>query len=184
MESQIANGAVAECDGAAEIPWRSFLLDSNWAAACVGPNAGHPRCWSSSTTPRLRGSSGPSDGQVGSQSRGQRRDRVQQLLQICRQALGLIRDAAISRSSQEVSVTREDCRNFHTSACWRRPLPKTRIFIARENQTPPTPETPSATSERQPRACIASNRKPDCWTSRSCRTRLPEIAARKNQERS
>ena len=36
-----------------------LLLDSNCAAARVGPKTGQPRLWNSSTTPSVSGSSGP-----------------------------------------------------------------------------------------------------------------------------
>ena len=105
-----------------------LLLDSSCAAAFVGPNTGQPRRVNSSTTPNVSGSSGPTTVSSG-----------------CRRVASPVIDSRLFRSAathsassamppfpgaQYNSVTRGDCRSFHTSACSRPPLPRTKTFIS------------------------------------------------------
>src|SRR6202011_5210037 len=106
-----------------------LLLDSSCAAAFVGPKMGQPRVVNSSTTPRVKTSSGPTMVRSG-----------------CSRAASAVIDSRLFRSTgrhsasaampllpvaQKTFETRGDCRSFHTSACSRPPLPRTRTFITR-----------------------------------------------------
>src|ERR1019366_5819821 len=106
-----------------------LLLDSNCAAALVGPKIGHPRRWNSSTTPRVRGSSGPTTVTSGFNR-----------LANSTVELRLLRSTATHWASADTPplpgaqysfLMRGDCRNFHAIACSRPPPPRTSTFIER-----------------------------------------------------
>ena len=105
-----------------------LLLDSRRAAARVGPKMGQPRLWNSSTTPSVNGGSGPTTVKSGFN-----------LLASCTSESTLFRSAAMHSASaampplpgaQYSFFIRDDCRSFHTMACSRPPLPRTRTFMS------------------------------------------------------
>src|ERR1022692_1416092 len=104
-----------------------LLLDSSCAAALVGPKIGHPRRWNSSTTPNVRGSSGPTTVTSGFNR-----------LANSTIELRLFRSTATHSASPPIPplpgaqysfLMRGDCRSFHTIACSRPPLPRTSTFM-------------------------------------------------------
>src|SRR5713101_1348494 len=131
MESQIAKCAVGmrcRCrDSLAKL-----LLDSSCAAALLGPKVRQPRRVNSSTTPRARGSSGPTIVRSGRTW----------LATVTKEPMLFTSTGKHSDSSampplpgaQYTCETRGDWRSFHTRACSRPPLPITRTFIAGDDK--------------------------------------------------
>src|SRR5229473_8520708 len=109
-----------------------LLLDSNCAAACVGPKIFIPRRVNSSTTPSDSGSSGPTTVRSASiwwaVATSVSMDLVSPGTHVASSQIPPL------PGRQNTSDTRCDCRSFHTSACSRPPPPMTRTFIVRHSR--------------------------------------------------